>query len=392
MTLSITSDINSSRVGSDKSDYVPAVLVVGSGLSGGGAEARLSRLAPSFFDGHVDLAILSGDSAPDNLIAGQIFCLQWKSRLSYPRILFALSSIIRKGNYDVVIAFGMFPIVLSALALIGFVRKPKFIVSEITSPITALRNSNCMRRKIYALIQELLYRRGDLITANSIDGLIETCQLSGVNHTTGIRLPNIVDSEKIRKEANHEAPFFVPYRRFLICVGRLDFMKRLDTVIDAYGLLKDTGDCGLVIVGDGSERRVLEAKVSSLGLRNSITFTGRLKNPFPLLKNASAFVLASEYEGFSNSVIEAMFCDVPVITSFCSTDAREMCDSGAALGFEIGDKFRLAENMSIVINDRSLAQKLIGNAQIYRRRHELNRAIPVYENAVRRVLAGRVNA
>ena len=81
-----------------------------------------------------------------------------------------------------------------------------------------------------------------------------------------------------------------------------------------------------------------------------------------------------------------MFCDVPVITSFCSTDAREMCDQGAALGFEVGDTLQLSRHISAVVDDESVGQKLVSCAREYRAQHEMNQAIPVYEGVVRSVV------
>jgi len=168
-------------------------------------------------------------------------------------------------------------------------------------------------------------------------------------------------------------------------------MKRIDTVVDAFGLLEVRSRCGLVIVGDGKERQALEAQVKALGLEKSVTFTGRLENPFPLMKGAAAFVLASEHEGFSNSALEAMFCDVPVITSFCSTDAREMCEQAAALGFDVGDTLQLSRHISAVVDDESVGQKLVSRAREYRAWHEMNQAIPVYEGVIRSVVEHTVH-
>jgi glycosyltransferase involved in cell wall biosynthesis len=364
----------------------PAVLVIGNGFTGGGAEARLSRLVKHLFSGQVDVALVSGNGPLNELTNGEIFYLLWKSRFSYPRLTWNLRRILQKREYDAVIAFGLFPIAISSLAIMGMTNRPKLIMSEITRPIAEVRMQSGMRRLIYSYLQKLLYRRGDLITANSIDGLVETCQVIGANPKFGVRLPNIVDSEQIKKNANREAPCSIRHGRYLICVGRLDFMKRMDTVVDAFGLLEGRSRCGLVIVGDGEERQALEAQVKALGLEKSVTFTGRLENPFPLMRGASAFVLASEFEGFSNSVLEAMFCDVPVITSFCSTDAREMCDQGAALGFEVGDTLQLSRHISAVVDDESVGRKLVSRAREYRARHEVNQAIPVYEGVIRSVV------
>lgn len=90
-------------------------------------------------------------------------------------------------------------------------------------------------------------------------------------------------------------------------------------------------------MGDGKARKALANQVKDMSLEEVVIFTGVLENPFPLLRGAAAFVLASEYEGYSNSLLEAMFCDVPVITSSCSSDADEMARYGAVQSFEIGN-------------------------------------------------------
>ncbi len=362
---------------------VPAVLVVGNGLTGGGAEARLSRLVPRLFGGRVDLALLTGGHQPDAPCGGEVFYLGWKSRLSYPRLVLKLWRIVKNRQYDVVMSFGLFPVAITSLVLMGTASKPKFIVSEITRPDAAGPTENSLRQWIYYWLRRKLYRRGDLITANSIDGVIETCRLADAK--LAVRLPNIVDVDRLGADAAREIIDSISFRRYIICIGRLVTMKRINTVLEALARIVRRVDCGLVIVGDGVARQALEAQVQGMGLQESVMFTGRLENPLPVLKRASALVLASEYEGFSNSVLEAMFCDVPVITSYCSSDAREMCEQGAALGFEVGDAEQLGEHIVSIVTDEALGQGLVQRAREYRAPHAMDRAIPVYEDLILRV-------
>ena len=65
--------------------------------------------------------------------------------------------------------------------------------------------------------------------------------------------------------------------RYVICVGRLDRMKRIDTVIDAFGLSEGRGRCSLVIVGDGEARQSLEGQVNELGLQDKLVLLGGWK-------------------------------------------------------------------------------------------------------------------
>ena len=99
--------------------------------------------------------------------------------------------------------------------------------------------------------------------------------------------------------------------------------------------------------------------------------------------------MASEYEGFSNAALEAMFLDVPVITSYCSADAREMCEQGAALGFEVGDAEQLSRQILAVLGDKNLRQSLVRAASRYRAPQALENALPAYERLISQLAGER---
>lgn len=364
----------------------PAVLLVGGGLAGGGAEARLARLAENLFGGRTDVAVLHDTGRLGESHSGKVIRLRWKSRWSYFRNAIHLRRLIRRARYDVVFALGHFPIAVASMAMFAMPHRPKFVLNEITRPRAQLESAGRLRRLLHAAIVKGLYTRADLITANSIDGLREVYQLTGRREQCGARLPNIVDLDRIAVLANQTSRIPVRGKRYLVWVGRLDPMKRVDTIVEAYALAGCASECGLVIVGDGVARKRLEERVAELGLRDSVSFRGALDNPLPVVSAALALILASEYEGFSNAVLEAMFCDVPVITSYCSSDAREMCDSGAALGFDVGDVEGLAERMLRIVRDETVGRQLVQQARRYRSPHELRQAIPSYEAAVYSVL------
>lgn len=363
----------------------PKVIIVGPSFTGGGAERRFANIVKNLFSGKCDVAVLVPSQAPE-IGLGKVFYLGWSksSRLSYIKAIWILRQWINQGQYDVLMSFGLFPNLVSIIAGLLASFKTKVIINEITRPKLLVKQKN-LRSILYRELQKWFYGRSFLITANSIDGLREACELGGVVVERGFRVPNVIDHEHLNSNYLEHKRKLEKNGNSIICLGRLDFMKRIDTVVYALHRLIDRINCNLFVVGDGEARPALEAQVVRLGLTKSVIFTGKLENPFPFLREASVFVLASEYEGYSNSVLEAMFCDVPVITSFCSSDAREMCEQGAALGFEVGDVEQLAEHIAAIIGDQALSQKLICRAREYRAPHALENAIPVYENLIRRV-------
>jgi glycosyltransferase involved in cell wall biosynthesis len=367
----------------------PKVLLVGPSFSGGGAEGHFANLAKYLFGGMNDVVILANIFGDELHIAGNVMCLGWRNRFSYPRAIWLVQKQLRRERYDVMLAFGLFPGAISILAALCAVSDTKLIICEITRPKMETLSCDSWHAIIYNIIRKWLYRRTHLIAANSNDGLKETCELVGVPVEKGVRVGNVMDTEHLSKKGQAESDIVLPQGKYIICVARLDFMKRIDTVVDAIKMLSNHINCYLVIVGDGAARKALDEQVKENNLQTKVIFTGRLDNPMPVLKGASAFVLASEYEGFSNSVLEAMFCDVPVITSLCSSDACEMCEQGAALGFVVGEAAQLSEHIAAIITDEMLGRDLVSRARKYRASHAMEQAIPIYEDMIRHV-AGHV--
>lgn len=364
----------------NSADNLPSVLLVGPSLGDGGAEGRFANLTTRLFVGQCHVAVLVNNSPSDVKMPQNFIDLHWRGRFSYPRLIWRLSRHIRRHRYRVAMAFGMFPCVVTILASMIARTGTKVVINEITRPKRVAESS--WRGELYLLAYRTLYRYGDLITANSIDGLQETCELSGIPLAKGVRVENAIDAKRIAFLKHIKLDCHIPEVPFVICTTRLDFMKRVDTVIDAIYLVNQRIPCKLLIVGRGEAMAQLQQQVRVLALDNVVSFLGHVQNPFPILSRASVSVLASEFEGFSNSVLEAMFCDIPVVTSYCSSDARAMCLQKAALGFEIGDSRTLANHIISIIGDTELPKKLVKQAQLYREPHELNNTVSKYEHLI----------
>ena len=175
-------------------------------------------------------------------------------------------------------------------------------------------------------------------------------------------------------------------------VARFDPIKRIDTLLRAAHALAPGLDWAIDLVGDGPQRAEIETLVNELSIRPRVTLHGWLENPYPVMKAADVTVLCSEYEGFSNSVLESMVIGTPVVTGYCSQDAREMVAAGAALGFEIGDWQGLRDHLATLRREDHLAVELGAKARVYAARHHLSNAVREYEVLVRRAVALRQRA
>ena len=108
---------------------------------------------------------------------------------------------------------------------------------------------------------------------------------------------------------------------YILYVGALNANKNVEIIIKALGLLRETIDLPLVIVGHGQEYRLeLEKLVAEKSLTDRVIFASDLGNPSPLelssfYQMASLFIFPSHYEGFGIPILEARFSGIPVIAS-----------------------------------------------------------------------------
>jgi glycosyltransferase involved in cell wall biosynthesis len=114
--------------------------------------------------------------------------------------------------------------------------------------------------------------------------------------------------------AQPEAPRSVPPRPYMVGAGRLVPWKGFDMLIR---LLLKLPEWHLVVIGDGPERKVLEALAQKEGVAGRVVFTGELARAQVLgwCKDGDAFVLNTSFESFSFQVVEAMMAGARIVTT-----------------------------------------------------------------------------
>lgn len=225
----------------------------------------------------------------------------------------------------------------------------KVIISERNDP--ALQTLD----RPWEELRDTVYAEADFVTANS----------AGAVNTMAAYVPR----EKLRLLPN---PVSIPepttaYHREqrIVFLARLVSQKRANVLLDAYSLL--TGNAAnwrLDIIGDGPNRRQLEAQARQLGIAERVTFHGHISNPYPLLYRAQIFVLPSSFEGMPNAMLEAMYCSLAVIVSDASPGPLEIVVPGeTGLIFPLDDAEQLAQAIVKLTDDMALRQHLSSNAK-----------------------------
>ena len=141
----------------------------------------------------------------------------------------------------------------------------------------------------------------------------------------------------------------------LLTVGRLTATKRIEMLIDAVEILHN-GGCGicLTIAGGGQLEQQLREGVSGRNLRDVVRIAGRVEpeNMPQVYRDSDVFLSASEQEGMSNAMLEAMGSGLPIITTRCEGVEELIADNGVivedANAEEIAGAIRaLADNRQV---------------------------------------------
>ena len=205
-------------------------------------------------------------------------------------------------------------------------------------------------------LRRLLYRRADVLTANTAGVLESLTSLPGWSDP--VLLPNPLPQQCEWAEVPSVAE-----RRGFIAVARLVHQKGLDVLIDAVSMTRgDAEGWALTLVGEGSERAALEAQVARLGLEQRVHFLGHCRDVSTLLASASVFVLPSRFEGMPNALLEAMAQGLAVVVTDASPGPLEEIEHGGN-GFVVPseDAAALARRLEQLAADPALRETL-GNA------------------------------
>jgi glycosyltransferase involved in cell wall biosynthesis len=145
-------------------------------------------------------------------------------------------------------------------------------------------------------------------------------------------IPNGFAGESIRAVGPASAIYDVAF------AGRLIKDKHADVLLRACAEASQARPLKVLIIGDGPERKALEALTSELHLEDSVTFAGIVEESdlISSIKAARTFVLPSTREGFSITTLEALACGVPVITVNGTRNSAQELVENKVTGLVVG--------------------------------------------------------
>lgn len=175
----------------------------------------------------------------------------------------------------------------------------------------------------------------------------------------------------------------------IVAVNKLSPQKNIPSLIKAFALVSPLyPDYQLNIYGDGVLKEELAILVSSLGLASKVIFMGNNPSVLDLISDASMFVLASDYEGMPNVLIEAMAMGLPCISTNCPIGGPALLVEHNVNGLlvPVNDHVSLANSMLELLDDPVRADSLGKEAIKIRERVDSVQISSEWENYIRVVI------
>ncbi len=170
-------------------------------------------------------------------------------------------------------------------------------------------------------------------------------------------------------------------KKVIVAVGRLEAQKNHRLLLEAFALIsRHHPDYQLHIYGVGYLEDDLRQYTLEAGIADAVVFQGFSADVKNAVVDAAMYVSSSDYEGISNSMLEALAMGLPVISTDCPIGGAKMMIEHEVNGLlvPVGDKAKLAEAMERLINDARLMEKISVNSVAVKQKYSLKEIADQY--------------
>lgn len=331
------------------------VLHVINSLATGGAEKLILETLPKYnaLGITADVLLLNGTNHPfleelKKLECCEIFILGTASPY---QLKFILQLIPFFKKYNIIHAH-LFPATyFSVLAKTISFSKTPVVFTEHSTSNKRFRNKgfswiNC---KIYSLFDHIVCITEEVKKEVLQKTTVSAKKLSVIYN--GVDIPKIAVANSVARTSIHPALSSGDF--LLLQVSSFRQQKDQQTVIRALALLPEK--VKLLFAGVGPMKKLCEALVQDLHLKERVFFLGNRMDVPQLFKSIDVGVLSSNYEGFGLVAVEAMAAGKP----FLASDVPGLSEvvGGAGILFPKGDERKLAEEIIFLMNDKTHYEK-----------------------------------
>jgi len=331
-------------------------------VSDGGAEKVMLSLAAMFCDADFDVYLLLTKSGREDYeVDKRIHKVISFKNDPINQIIF-IRKWLRSLKPSHVISFFTFQNVYTLIAAIGL--RTRVIVSERNDP-----SKTCYGHRIMHFLRWFFY------STKAFKLVVQTDEAKRyftktIQKKTRVII-NPLNSDQMGKWSGIDSREFV-------AMSRLNQQKNIPLMIRSFVIFHQSHpDYYLSIFGDGQLRDEIERLIISLDASPYIRLCGRVERVSDFYCRSFAFISSSNYEGLSNSMLEAMSCGQPVICTDCPIGGARMMIQDGKNGFltETGNVERLAEKMGYIVSNK---EKMLGISEEAMKIRELTRPSTIF--------------
>lgn len=205
-------------------------------------------------------------------------------------------------------------------------------------------------------------------------------------------IPNFIDLERFKKQRkDHFKTAICPNgEKLVVHTSNFRKVKRVGDAIQIFNRLREKIPVKFLLVGDGPERIMAEQLCRDLGNWDDIRFLGKLDAIEEVLSVADLFLMPSESESFGLAALEAMACEVPVVSS--NAGGLPELNINGKTGFlsDVGDLEEMTSNSLHILDDNNLPV-FKKNALARAKEFDITNILPIYEDYYKQILEISLN-
>ncbi len=353
------------------------VLFINKNLSLGGGEKLIVNLAKEAKKNHHQFDIAIFENVIELNVEGlEIIKLSPIRKIpKFLRIFFAPYFLFKllyiTGSYDYILSFERYPAYFNVL--ISKILQKKSIIYLQNSPYYSFRQiyTNKFIRWFHSKLHRLIFKSSYLIICVGQGIRKEIVKDFGLDQDKVVVLPPSINPRQIdsllKSSLIDEDKKLFEENKIIISIGRLHSQKNFSLLIKSFfNIQKKIKNARLVIIGEGEERKKIEDLIVKLRLQNKVFLLGQIPNPFPYLVKAQVFVLSSKFEGFPHVLLEALYCQVPIVSLNYPYGPKEILAPDYGLLVDTKNKGldkTLAKHIITILENAYLRKDLIKNSR-----------------------------
>lgn len=199
---------------------------------------------------------------------------------------------------------------------------------------------------------------------------------------------NFIDLKRFSKKAkDHFRKAIAPFgEKLIVHTSNFRKVKRIEDVVLTFERIIKKVPAKLLLIGDGPERVGIEKLCRDLEVCEHVRFLGKQEAIEEILSVCDLFIMPSESESFGLAALEAMACQVPVISSNAGGMPELNIQGETGYLSEVGDVEDMAKKSIELLTDFDKLQRFRKNALEQAKRFDIQVIMPQYEKFYKRVI------